>query len=171
MFEWQLVDRCTGGNDDVRSGSCDALFPGIPRQCSRSGPNLFVDRIKPQFLLQFRQRFLFRMASRSAPKLHQGNVAPGRFASNQECFDTLSGRAAASAQKFNPTGSVHQPHLAAFHFRSFRILWRSCWVMNPGQEPCSRSAISSNRCRRLNSLTAVTTASRLVFAPVRLIAS
>src|ERR1035441_4115361 len=171
MFQWQLVVGRASGNHDVCRGSRDPFFATATRQYFRAGPNLFVDRIKPQFLFQFLKGILFNVSLRSVPKLHQRHVAPRRIATRQQCFNALAGGTAASAQEFNPTGSVHQCHLAASHLRSSRICRRSSCVMKLGQEPCKRSASSSSRRRRLNSVKAVTTASRLVFAPVCLMAS
>ena len=68
--------------------------------------------------------------------------------------------------RLDPRRRIHELHFAASQRASSRMAFKFSSIMKFGNDPLSRSASTTSRRRRLNSLTATNTASARLRAPV-----
>ncbi len=141
-------------------------IPAFSRQPHRREPDCRIDGQHRHDLLQIPQHPLLRVAPRPVSQLHQDQLAQRRFVLPHQIPHPLRHGIVPASQIFNLRRRIHQFHFTTSHRPSSRIAFKSSKVMKFGSHPLSRSASAANLRRRLNSLTATSTASARLLAPV-----
>jgi hypothetical protein len=170
MDEAESMVARTGGDQEVRSGHRDTLAAGRLGQLAGKSPNLGCRGNSLELLLQLAKQPLLLATLGAVPQLEAHKVAEHGPVIDSDRTDSRSDfRIAVRSERLDPGRGIDEEPLSRVQGSS-RIRCNSSWFMNPSRVP--NFAVSSwSRRRRLNSESAITTASRLVLAPVCRIAS
>src|SRR5436305_11538519 len=159
-----------GRNQEIGGGYGEAPAARRPCELAGEGPDTLRRGHGLELLLQLAEQAVLPGAAGAVPQLQPHEIAEDRpIVGRQGAHPAPDCRIAARPQGFDPSRRVDEIASAVAQGSS-RIRRRSSWVMKPSSVPNASASFWSRRLR-LKSERAITTASRLVFAPVCRIAS